>query len=84
MTSEKLMRLLLRDAGLLRRSGSPEQKSRGGYAVLSHLSKEEGKTQQALADEVGIRPQSVSEALVLLEERGHIRRIPSEKTDVPC
>ncbi len=77
MTNEKLMHLLLRDAGLLRRSASSE--TRGGAGILSHLKRDEGKTQQTLADEVGIRTQSVSEALSLLEERGHIRRVPSEK-----
>ncbi len=79
-TDEKLMRLLLRDAGLLRRASGAgaANRIRGGAGILSHLKKGEGKTQQALADEIGIRAQSVSEALSVLEEKGYICRTPSE------
>lgn len=47
---------------------------RGMGHILECLSLEEGKSQQTLSRELGIRPQSLSQALNLLEERGEIRR----------
>lgn len=49
---------------------------RGSGHILESLSVNEGKSQRVLAFEVGIRPQSLSEALGLLEERGEIQRRP--------
>ncbi len=47
---------------------------RGSGHILESLSLDKGKSQRALALELGIRPQSLSEALGHLEERGEIRR----------
>ena len=47
---------------------------RGMGHVLDSLSPTEGKRQKTLAEELGIRPQSLSEALFALEERGEIVR----------
>ena len=60
-----------------RRKHLPEGPSghiRGMGHILDSLSLEEGKRQKSLAEELGIRPQSLSEALQSLEERGEIRR----------
>ncbi|MBR3837684.1 MAG: MarR family transcriptional regulator [Clostridia bacterium] len=47
---------------------------RGMGHILEALDQKEGVSQKALAESVGVRPQSISEALILLEERGEIRR----------
>ena len=77
--NEKLMRLVFRVAAISRRSGQGDGKNehRGHGQILSALvsEKENGAvSQQLLADRVGIRPQSLSEALVSLEKQGYIVR----------
>ncbi len=51
---------------------------RGGFLILSRLMEEDGLTQRQLADSVGIRAQSLSEALLGMEGKGHIFRRPDE------
>ncbi len=51
---------------------------RGGFLILSRLTEEDGLTQRQLADRVGIRAQSLSEALTGMEEKGHICRCPDD------
>ncbi len=49
---------------------------RGGFLILSRLMEEDGLTQRQLADSVGIRAQSLSEALLGMEGKGYICRRP--------
>ena len=77
--NEKLMRLVFRVAALSRRNAQGERNEghRGHGHILSVLvsEKENGAvSQQLLADRVGIRPQSLSEALGALEKQGFISR----------
>lgn len=77
--NEKLMRLVFRVAALSRRNSQGEMPNehRGHGQILSALTSERengGISQQLLADRVGIRPQSLSEALVSLEKQGYIVR----------
>ena len=89
----ELLRLLRRAVSVSRRKGKEERseeagketcggekrRHRGLWYLLSLLEEGEGKSQSTLAKEAGIRPQSVSEAVSLLEERGFVRR--SEGTE---
>ena len=52
-------------------------KHRGYGHILSLLSKNNGLTQQQIAQLIGIRPQSASEAVKTLEEQGLIERLPN-------
>lgn len=77
--NEKLMRLVFRVAALSRRNAQGESKNehRGHGQILASLVSERengGISQQLLADRVGIRPQSLSEALASLEKQGYIVR----------
>lgn len=75
--NEQLMRLVCRSAALTRRSpNETNQKGRKrGYGhILSAISGKDGISQQELADSLGIRPQSLSEALLALDELGYIER----------
>lgn len=83
MISEQyLMRNLMRTCAVVRRphKSSSDEKSvgkktpRGFGHILDLLSVEEGMSQQQIADTLGIRPQSVSEAIVAMESRGCIRK----------
>lgn len=64
----------------IRRESSEDQAcAEGGFVrgmghILEALDQREGVSQKALAQSVGVRPQTISEALNLLEERGEIRR----------
>ena len=70
-----LLKKLRRSALLGRRKNSAEgEKTPGLCHVLDHLDRESGKSQQQLAEELGIRPQSVSESVALLEKRGDLVR----------
>ena len=51
----------------------------GQYRCLEQLDKADGISQQELADALGIRPASLSELLSKLEQKGHIKRSPSER-----
>ena len=80
--NEKLMRLVFRVAALSRRNtqGDGKNEHRGHGQILTVLVSERengGISQQLLADRVGIRPQSLSEALVSLEKQGYIVRSAS-------
>lgn len=89
MSNDELMRQLQRIIALYRRgipsSGDsnamdPAQSSclHGTGRILSKLVHQgDGLTQAALAEKLNIRPQSLSEALSKMEERGWIRRCPN-------
>lgn len=81
--NEELLLLLRRAAALTRRKPDdeprkdqpvPPKKGAGHGHILSTVAENDGKSQQELAARLGIRPQSLSEALVSLEERGYILR----------
>ena len=79
---QELMRNLHRASAATRRhsyksSEEPHHRNRGFTHILDLLNEGEGKSQQQLADTLHIRPQSVSEALAILESRGYIDRKPS-------
>lgn len=86
MTDEKLMGTLMRTAACARRNPHRDQGNekhrppfgRGYGHILGLLSRQDGVSQQQLADEIGIRPQSVSEAVSVMEGHGFVRREPSE------
>ena len=50
---------------------------RGYGHILDLLSKHEGLTQQQIAQMLGIRPQSASEAVTSLEEQGLVEKSPN-------
>ena len=52
---------------------------RGYGHILELLSKNDGLTQQQIAQTIGIRPQSASEAVTTLEEQGLIERTPNPR-----
>lgn len=79
----ELYLMLVRTAGMARRtpSGSDTDTPRKwhGYGhILDTLIPNEGMSQQSLASAIGIRPQSLSEALAVMEDRGFVRREPCE------
>lgn len=84
MNDEELMLLLRRASAMTRRkqshtSGEPPRKGSGGHGhILAVLSSHDGSSQQELADLLGIRPQSLSEALSVLESDGYIERYADE------
>ncbi|MBR2634782.1 MAG: MarR family transcriptional regulator [Clostridia bacterium] len=79
---EDLMKSLMRSAACARRHPRQESEKgkrhchshRGFGHILDQLTKQDGIPQQTLADTVGIRPQSLSEAVAAMEQRGWIRR----------
>lgn len=84
LTDEQLMRSLMRAMARARRQ--PPQSAPGerrlpfgkGFGhILDRLAERDGVSQQQLADAVGIRPQSVSEAIATMESHGFVRREPS-------
>jgi len=79
---QKLMRNLMRAAGTARRhrqsDGANSQHRGRGFGHILDMLSAEGISQQQIADNLGIRPQSVSEAVTTLESRGYICRRPSE------
>ncbi len=81
MTKEQqLMRTLLRACASVRRQPhhtdgqSPTAKPRGFGHILDLLVEHSGISQQQLADSLRIRPQSISEAIGILESRRLIRK----------
>lgn len=84
ITNETLYHTLMRTASLARRmptnisepASERERLPRGrGFGhILDLLSQKEGICQQQIAQMAGIRPQSVSEAIGILETRGLIRK----------
>jgi len=80
---QELMRALMRAAAAARR-GHPGGGCRGtgGYGHLLDLLNQNGPmSQQQLAEAAGVRPQSVSEALGVMAERGLVAReaCPSDR-----
>ena len=75
---QELMRYLMRTHAATRRhtqTNHDEKGKRRGFGhILNLLSNQEGLSQQQIADALHIRPQSVSEALSILEERNLITR----------
>ena len=85
MTSEKLFRALRKCAAYIRRPHGNETNEKGerchgkGHLhIMEALLKRDGIPQTQLADVLCIRPQSLSEALLTLENRGWIRRVAGE------
>lgn len=81
MTKEQqLLRSLMRACASVRRhphhpDGHPHHaKPRGFGHILDLLTQESGISQQQIADALHIRPQSISEAIGILESRGCIRK----------
>ena len=83
VTDEKLMRALMRTTARARRLPRSGDRQKGppfgkGFGhILDRLTDHDGISQQQLADDLGIRPQSVSEAIAAMENHGLIRREPS-------
>lgn len=76
---QELMALMKRSHALARRKPQDGQsgchgRQRGAGHILDLLAEQSGVSQQYLAARLDIRPQSVSEAIALLEERGYVRR----------
>lgn len=79
---QELMRLMKQSHALARRRPQEEQEEghnphgrhRGAGHILDLLTETSGVSQQSLADRLGVRPQSVSEAVAALEARGFVRR----------
>lgn len=83
IANEQLMKLVTRTAAHIRRrprkDGAPGDSPRctKGYGhILDLLSESEGLSQQEIALQMDIRPQSVSEAITSLEARGYVIRKP--------
>ncbi len=77
--NQQLMHNLRRASASTRRHAQGQVRHRGFGHILELLSRTNGMSQQQIADALGIRPQSVSEAVNLLEERGFIRKEVSDK-----
>lgn len=75
---QRLMHTLMRTCAAARRAPSAGEdapcRPRGFGRLLHALAENSGVTQQHLADSLGIRPQSVSEAIASLESQGCVRR----------
>ncbi len=73
---EELMRLVCRTAALTRRTPNGERRRGYGHILATLLSLDggQGVSQNTLADSVGIRAQSLSEAIASLEESGYVER----------
>lgn len=80
MTDEKLMHRLKKAAALTRRRAPQDAEGaapccgRGFGYILKKLTEQDGQSQQQLADGIGVRPQTVSEALANMERGGLIER----------
>lgn len=74
VTDDKLLRAVMRTSALARRKHTDGNHVRGQGIILDRLDQNIGVTQQAIADELSMRPQSMSEALIAMEEKGLIRR----------
>ena len=79
MSDFELMKQLNLTCALARRKpkradGGGKHKRRAFGHLLDTLMTHDGMSQQEIADALGIRPQSVSEAVSILDERGLIRR----------
>ena len=89
IADERLMRRLFRTTAFARRNFLSKENNgdekqlphfkKGFSNILEKLVRENGISQQQIADRIGIRPQSASEAICAMEERGLIRREVSEE-----
>lgn len=75
----RLMHTLMRTCAAARRhppcrGEEAPPRPRGFGRMLDALSRHSGVSQQQLAESLGIRPQSVSEAIAILESQGCIRK----------
>ena len=81
MSSDELIRQMQRVLALYRRTNASGEESNGHHGTGRILSKlvhqGDGISQAALAEKLNIRPQSLSEAINKLEERGLICRLPN-------
>ena len=81
MSNDELIRQMQRILALYRRGNASADENSGHHGTGRILSKlvhqGDGISQAALAEKMNIRPQSLSEALTKLEERGLIRRLPN-------
>ena len=59
-------------------------KPRGYGHILDMLSDHNGLTQQQMAQMLGIRPQSASEAVTSLEEQGLVQKLPNPRDKRSC
>ena len=82
----ELYSMLVRTARMARRmplatdtEGDAPRRCHGYGHILDILLPDESISQQQIASAIGIRPQSLSEALSLMEERGLVRREPSDR-----
>ncbi len=85
MNDSELMKRLMRTCASARRKPKHTEcgvhKKRGFGHLLDLLRESDGLSQQQIANALGIRPQSVSEAISILEKRGLIRKekCPTDK-----
>lgn len=80
----EIMKCLVRIVSNSRRKHRQSQEEgprrcRGFGHILDLLSKHDGLSQRQIADMLDIRPQSISEAITTLEERGLIRKEINEQ-----
>lgn len=80
----RIMRDMVRISHNARRKLHKEGEEKGcrhrGYGhILDLLSDHNGMTQQQIAQALGIRPQSASEAVTNLEEQGLIQKLPNPR-----
>ena len=83
MQDRDLMRLLIKTSSNARYKpwkveNASQRPSEMGH-ILELLRREDGLSQQEIAERLGIRPQSVSEAVARLEGRGLLRKMPDER-----
>ena len=82
MQDRELMHLLIKISNTARykpwKAENASQKPSEMGHILELLRREDGLSQQEIADKLGIRPQSVSEAVARLEGRGLLCKIPDE------
>lgn len=89
VSDERIMRRLFRTTAFARRRYFPKGGDgelpgiapikKGFSEILGMLVTEDGVSQQQIADRIGIRPQSASEAISSMETHGLIRREESEE-----
>ena len=89
MLEHSIMRNIMRVASSARRrpkEQSPQQrgKCRGFGHILDLLIQEDGITQQQIAESLGIRPQSASEAISNMEAQGLLTRKANKQDRRSC
>lgn len=89
MLEHSIMRNIMRVASGARRrpkeqSAEQQGKCRGFGHILDLLVREDGITQQQIAESLGIRPQSASEAIGNMEAQGLLTRKTNEQDRRSC